>query len=55
MYFVERPLTKIWFIQLVNLSLLQALERYRLLDDVKKILLGCVNGWDLLRQQVSGI
>ena len=55
MYFVERPLTKIWFIQLVNLSSLQALERYRLLDDVKKILLGCVNGWDLLRQQVSGI
>ncbi|XP_046651047.1 chitooligosaccharidolytic beta-N-acetylglucosaminidase-like [Daphnia pulicaria] len=28
-----------------------ALERYRLLD-VNKILLGCVNGWDLLRQQV---
>ncbi|EFX63639.1 hypothetical protein DAPPUDRAFT_335241 [Daphnia pulex] len=31
---------------------LNALERYRLLDDVNKILLGCVNGWDLLRQQV---
>ncbi|EFX71095.1 hypothetical protein DAPPUDRAFT_112065 [Daphnia pulex] len=30
---------------------LNALERYRLLDDVNKILLGCVNGWDLLRQQ----
>ncbi|EFX61524.1 hypothetical protein DAPPUDRAFT_272933 [Daphnia pulex] len=32
---------------------LNALERYRLLDDVNKILLGCVNGWDLLRQQVT--
>ncbi|XP_046640283.1 maternal protein exuperantia-2-like [Daphnia pulicaria] len=32
------------------LQLFQALERYRLLDDVNKILLGCVNGWDLLRQ-----
>ncbi|EFX64705.1 hypothetical protein DAPPUDRAFT_229767 [Daphnia pulex] len=32
---------------------LNTLERYRLLDDVNKILLGCVNGWDLLRQQVT--
>ncbi|EFX63673.1 hypothetical protein DAPPUDRAFT_118975 [Daphnia pulex] len=32
-----------------------ALERYRLLDDVNKILLGCVNGWDLLRQQVHDL
>lgn len=31
----------------------QNLERFRLLDDVKKILLGCVNGWDLLRPQVK--
>ncbi|EFX64992.1 hypothetical protein DAPPUDRAFT_117661 [Daphnia pulex] len=31
----------------------ETLERYRLLDDVNKILLGCVNGWDLLRQQVT--
>ncbi|EFX77545.1 hypothetical protein DAPPUDRAFT_247552 [Daphnia pulex] len=34
------------------LQLFQALERYRLHDDVNKILLGCVNGWDLLRQQL---
>lgn len=37
------------------LQLFQALERFRLLDDVKKILLGCVNGWDLLRQQVNDL
>ncbi|XP_046443184.1 maternal protein exuperantia-like isoform X2 [Daphnia pulex] len=37
------------------LQLFQALERYRLLDDVNKILLGCVNGWDLLRQQVHDL
>ncbi len=29
------------------------MERYRLLDDVNQILLGCGNGWDLLRQQVT--
>ncbi|KAI9552462.1 hypothetical protein GHT06_022828 [Daphnia sinensis] len=37
------------------LQLFQALERFRLLDDVNKILLGCVNGWDLLRQQVHDL
>ncbi|EFX86748.1 hypothetical protein DAPPUDRAFT_97630 [Daphnia pulex] len=34
-------------------TIIEALERYRLLDDVNKILLGCVNGWNLLRQQVT--
>jgi len=37
------------------LQLFQALERYRLLDDVNQTLLGCVNGWDLLRQQVHDL
>jgi len=37
------------------LQLFQALERYRLLDDVNKTLLGCVNGWDILRQQVHDL
>jgi maternal-effect protein exuperantia len=34
---------------------IKAFERFRLLDDIKDILLGCVNAWDLLRQQVFHI
>lgn len=37
------------------LQLFQAFERFRLLDDIKDILLGCVNAWDLLRQQVHDV
>jgi len=37
------------------LQLFQALERFRLLDDVNEILLGCVNAWELLRQQVHDV
>ena len=29
------------------------MERFRLLDDINEILLGCVNAWEMLRQQVK--